>query len=61
MVWEREVLDLSNSVVLVGWRFLEESIADSTAVVMLCQLLIELAPVIGLGRVVYGQVWVCWL
>ena len=31
MVLEWEVLDPSTSVVLVGWHFQEESIADSTA------------------------------
>ena len=31
MALEREVLDSSTSVVLVGWRFREDSIADKTA------------------------------
>ena len=31
MALEQEVLDSSTSVVLVGWRFREDSIADNTA------------------------------
>ena len=60
MVLEQEVVDSSTSVVLVGWRFLEESIADRTTVATLSRMAWTCSGG-RLGWVMWGQVCVCWL
>ena len=50
MALGREVLDSSTLVVLVGWRFRDDSIADNTALLP-GQRLLELAQEVGLRQV----------